>query len=225
MDSENLELEVGQASALTAEAYLRGAAHDSTYSRLHRTTRFCQADPRWLEVLGSLLERVGSRSWSYREGRNRSLWVLETSWVPSAPAASLRCPAAYARGYFDAEGGVPRELAARFYIQFVQKDREDLSGVRDALSGLGVQCGRLHNPSKRVDPHYWRFFVRAVSHECFLEKIGSWHLRKRAILEARCPPPPASQVFTPAAPSVGLGSRPRVLASTLPEANVRSKTT
>jgi hypothetical protein len=96
------------------EAYLQGALHDATYSRTHRTHRFGQADRGWLEILQSALEQLGHRSWSYREGRERNYWVVETT----APFLSVRYQARtlvgtlegldYVRGYFDAEGGMPR---------------------------------------------------------------------------------------------------------------------
>ncbi len=178
--------EADVASAAEAEAYLRGAAHDSTFSRIHRTTRFCQSDPRWLEVLAALLATLDRRCWSYREGRSRTLWVLETTWTPSGASGALSCaPDAYVRGYFDAEGGIPRSREARFYIQFVQKDRDDLSVAREILLSLGIRCGGLHNPSARADPNYWRFYVASASHLAFIERVRSWHPRKRSRLEVQ----------------------------------------
>lgn len=185
MAAEDLYREIAAASPDGAESYLLGAAHDSTYSRLHRTTRFCQRDEAWLEGLRMLLEQIGQRSWSYREGQDRSLWVLETSWRGAQEGVLAQDPAAYIRGYFDAEGGVPRDPASRFYVQFVQKDREDLSRLRDSLLRLGIVCGCLHNPSTRVDPDYWRFYIGSASHQKFAKVIGSWHPRKRRLLEAR----------------------------------------
>ena len=90
---------------------------------------------------------------------------------------------AYVRGYFDAEGGVPRNSANRFYIQFVQKDFEELEKVRNMLEELGIRCGKIHNPSIKVDPEYWRFFVRAQSYQRFIELIGSWHPIKGLFLQ------------------------------------------
>lgn len=176
-------LEVMAARANEAEAYLRGAAHDATYSRLHMTTRFCQADREWLVVLAALLTSIGSRSWIYREGKERSVWVLETSWRPSAEGLQPGDSAAYVRGYFDAEGGIPRSPDARFYIQFVQKDHDDLEDARGRLVGLGITCGRLHNPSARVDANYWRFYVASRSFDEFIRLVGSWHPRKRRRLD------------------------------------------
>lgn len=183
LDAELLT-EIRSASANEAAAYLLGAAHDATFSGSHRTTRFCQADLPWLEVLAELLLKLGIRSWTYREGRDRSLWVLECSWrAPAWFQEEPRAKRAYARGYFDAEGGIPRSPKARFYVQFVQKDREDLERVREILVDNAIACGRVHNPSARVDPDYWRFYVAAASHERFKQNIGSWHPRKRARLE------------------------------------------
>ncbi len=92
---------------------------------------------------------------------------------------------AYARGYFDAEGGIPRDPSSRFYVQFVQKDRADLDELRLRLETQGLSCGRLHNPSAAVDCDLWRFYVLARSHEEFMRRVSSWHPRKRRLLEAR----------------------------------------
>ena len=85
---------------------------------------------------------------------------------------------AFIRGYFDAEGGIPRNTADRFYIQLVQKDLADLTRVRTILEGIDIHCGRIHNPSINVDPDYWRFYVLAESHEDFIRSVSSWHPRK-----------------------------------------------
>lgn len=183
-----LEVILDEARAATpaaANAYLCGAAHDACFNQMHKTTRFAQRDVRWLEVLHTLLDRLGHRSWTYREGQ-RSVHILETCWT--AGSQELRSPrekAAYIRGYFDAEGGVPRDPKARFYIQFVQKDRRDLDEARQLCLSLGLACGRLHNPSANVDPHYWRFYVVSRSYSCFGEIVGSWHPGKRGILDSR----------------------------------------
>lgn len=184
--------EIRSTDPTTAAAYLNGAVHDATYSSRHRTTRFSQHGVGWLYVLRQLLLSLGKRSWIYREGHNRQVWVLESTWrgrrreaigrgvEPSSPGEN----AAYLRGYFDAEGGIPLSAEARFYIQMVQKDRADLEKARNMLVDLGVDCGVLHNPSVRVDPDYWRFYVAARSHLQFIERVGSWHPRKRARLES-----------------------------------------
>ena len=89
------------------------------------------------------------------------------------------------RGYFDAEGGIPQRLDAPFYVQFVQKDAVSLTQVKDILEGFGIACGVVHNPSRKVDPEYWRFFVRRQSHALFIRVVGSWHPRKALLLKHR----------------------------------------
>ena len=88
--------------------------------------------------------------------------------------------AAYIRGFFDAEGGIPHMRTAKLYIQLVQKDREKMQSIKSVLQSLGIKTGMLHNPSHRVDPNYWRCFVSTASHADFARIIGSSHPMKRA---------------------------------------------
>ena len=53
------------------------------------------------------------------------------------------------------------------------------------LESWGIDCGRIHNPSQSVDPGYWRFYIRSESHHRFMAMVGSWHPRKRRLIEAR----------------------------------------
>ncbi len=188
---QRLHAELLATGAEGLEAYLQGALRDGTWSARHRTHRIGQSDPGWLCLLESALRALGHRSWTYREGRDRQLWVLETT----APFLSLRYDASplvgaltgihYVRGYFDAEGGMPRSSNSRLYFQFCQKDRSNLEVVLEILESWGISCGRVHNPSHRVDPDYWRFYVLASSHERFMKLVGSWHPRKRQQMETR----------------------------------------
>ena len=144
-----------------------------------------------MHLLKGLLAKIGHRSWIYKEGRSRDVYVLETTakflnlrFDPSR-LKSEENAIAYVRGYFDAEGGIPRNLPKRFYVQFSQKNKLSLRRVKLILEELRIECGKIHNPSKKVDPDYWRFFVRANSWSPFMEKIGSWHPRKQEILFER----------------------------------------
>ncbi len=179
---------IEQASRAECRAYLLGASRDGTFNRLHGTTRIAQSDTRWLTLIQLLLTKLGSRSWIYREGK-RDVWVVETKWRDGGPTeiSAMAEKTAFVRGYFDAEGGVPRDQARRFYIQITQKSWSDLIMVRDFLEDIGISCGRVHNPSFRVDPSYWRFFVLTRFHVDFAMKVSSWHPRKRLILDARFP--------------------------------------
>ena len=71
------------------------------------------------------------------------------------------------------------------YIQFCQKNRQSLEMVARLLQAESIWCGRVHNPSVRVDPDYWRVFVRTRSHEAFMCLVGSWHPMKRQQIENR----------------------------------------
>jgi hypothetical protein len=185
---QRLHAELLATSASGAWSYLFGAAHDATVSRRHGTVRFGQADVTWLAVVRSLLSQLGQRAWMYREGSTREFWVLETSarWLAARPELSTtERRRAYARGYFDAEGGIPRSRSARFYIQFVQRDRRDIANLRTMLETEGIVCGKLHRPSRNADHLVWRFYVAAASHRGFVSSVGSWHPRKRSLLAAR----------------------------------------
>ena len=164
-------------------AYLQGALHDA-YRRKNRI-RFSQKGTEWLTVLKNLLEHLGHKSWMYREGK-RDVYDLETTaefldfkFDPRSLTTNNE-QASYIRGFFDAEGGIPHARSAKFYIQLVQKDQEKIQVIQDILKSLGIKTGVLHNPSRRIDPNYWRCFVTTSSHTDFARIIGSFHPLKRA---------------------------------------------
>lgn len=170
------------------KAYLQGALHDA-YRRQNRI-RFSQKGTEWLTVLKDLLNYLGHKSWMYREGK-RDVYDLETTAAfldfkldPLSIKTSEE-KAAYIRGFFDAEGGIPHNRNASLYIQLVQKDRVKMQKLKEILQSLGIKTGVLHNPSYRVDPNYWRCFVSAASHTDFARIIGSWHPMKRMRFEER----------------------------------------
>ena len=173
------------------KAYFWGALGDATYSRLHNTWRFSQSNRKWLLRLQGLLKQIGYRSWLYREGKKRQLYVLETTAkflsekTRSVNKLKQTEKIAFVRGFFDAEGGVPRNLNSRFYVQLAQKSLEELANVQEILEEIGIRCGKIHNPSVKVDPDYWRFFVQAQSYRDFIEMVGSWHPRKAKLLQDR----------------------------------------
>ncbi|MGH7685598.1 MAG: LAGLIDADG family homing endonuclease [Candidatus Dormibacteria bacterium] len=183
---QRLHAELLTATIPVTLAYLFGSLHDATLSSRHRTVRFGQSEVLWLQGLQLLFEKLGQRSWIYREGRERRLWILETSsrWIRTSPAfAGVDEHLAYARGYFDTEGSVPHDPATRFYIQFVQKNWVDIGALRQMLEQIDIRCGKLHNPSVRVDSEMWRFYVLAESHRAFAERVSSWHPLKRRRLD------------------------------------------
>ncbi|MBI1974299.1 MAG: LAGLIDADG family homing endonuclease [Candidatus Zambryskibacteria bacterium] len=171
------------------QAYLLGALHDASLNKKKRY-RFTQKGTEWLTFLQKLFQELGYKSWIYRE-RNREVYTLETlakfldfRFDPLTLVTNAE-KAAYIRGFFDAEGGVPRNVKAGFYIQLVQKDRTKIEKLVRMLSTLDISTGKIHNPSERVDPDYWRVYVRAKSHKNFASKIGSAHPIKGKILQTR----------------------------------------
>ena len=170
-------------------AYLQGAMHDASLNKGKRV-RFVQKYREWLVKLRQLLMAIGVRSWIYKEGKTRDLYVLETvcknlsfDFNPSALKSAAQ-KIAYLRGFFDAEGGTPRN-GKRFYIQLTQKNRAKIELLKKILNNLGIESGKIHNPSKKVDPNYWRIFVSTHSHQKFAKTIGSYHPIKKEIFRQR----------------------------------------
>ena len=153
------------------KAYLLGALHDATFSS-NRRFRYSQKGTEWLKALKALLKRIGYSSWIYKEGKGRDVYVLETL----AKFLDFKCNPLkfksnaekihYIRGFFDAEGGIPKNNK-RFYIQLVQSDKHKLQKIKKILEELEIKTGKIHNPSIKVDPDYWRMYVLAKSHQRF----------------------------------------------------------
>ena len=162
--------------------YLLGAMHDGTIRA--RTLRISQREKAYVLFLRGLIIANGGNAWIYREGRTRQLYVVEFSktFLGSPRVRTRGEMIDYVRGYFDAEGGIPSVPSSEPYVYFAQKNRRDLEGVRRILIRLGIACGKIHNPSRREDPNYWRFYVSRRSIRRFAELVGSWHPRKAEAL-------------------------------------------
>jgi len=171
-------------------AYLLGALHDGTYNRQHRSWRISQANLHWLELLQKLFAQIHCKSWIYKEGQRRGVFVIETTARflrnnVDVEKLDTQEKIAYIRGYFDAEGGIPKDNKHWMYIQLSQKNKPELEALVVVLEELGIKCGKVHCPSIKVDPEYWRFYVSRQSHQDFIRIIGSWHPRKQKILTMR----------------------------------------
>jgi len=172
------------------KAYLLGALHDGTFSS-NKRFRISQVGTDWLKILQGFFRELGYNSWIYREGKNRKVYVLETladfldfNFNPLTLRKAEE-KIGYIRGFFDAEGGIPRNEKARFYIQLVQNDKEKLEKLKILLNDLRIKTGKIHNPSQSVDPDYWRMYILADSQKIFLTKIKTWHPRKIKALKKR----------------------------------------
>jgi hypothetical protein len=60
-----------------------------------------------------------------------------------------------------------------------------LEKLKRLLNKLGIRTGRIHNPSKKVDPDYWRMYILVESQKKFVDVIGTWHPRKIRTLRKR----------------------------------------
>ena len=191
MTPQRLHAELLDAGAKGLEAYLQGALKDGGRSKRHNTHRIGQKEQAWLRFLSTIFDALGHRSWIYREGRDREFWILETTAAflsveyDPTPLVGTREGLYYAKGFFDAEGGMPKAVDARLYLQYTQKCRPTLEVLVKILQRADIDCGRVHNPSRKVDPNYWRFYVRADSHQRFMTLVGSWHPRKRLQIDNR----------------------------------------
>ena len=123
----------------------------------------------------------------YKEGKARNLYVVEfsRSFLKGFEINSQQDKIDYIRGYFDAEGGISRDPKVRYYIYFAQKNLKDLERVKKYIEEFGIICGKVHNPSKKADPNYWRFFISIKSYEVFARIVGSWHPIKSHFLRMK----------------------------------------
>jgi intein-encoded DNA endonuclease-like protein len=171
------------------KAYLLGALHDATFSSNCRF-RYSQKGTEWLKLLKALFNKIGYNSWIYKEGKEREIYVLETlanfldfKYNP-LKFKSRGEKIHYIKGFFDAEGGIPKNNK-QFYIQLVQSDKQKLKKIKKILEELEIETGKIHNPSVKVDPEYWRMYILASSCKRFAKIINSWHPRKIKILRKR----------------------------------------
>ena len=160
------------------KAYLLGALHDATERRT--TYRISQKSKEYVEFIAKGIKALGRKAWIYKEGQNRNVYVVEfsKSLLEEFKIQTQRQKVDYIKGYFDTEGGITKSKRVRYYIYFAQKDKKDLKQVRSYLQGLNINCGVVHNPSKRVDPDYWRFYVLSSSWNDFANRVSSFHPEK-----------------------------------------------
>ena len=165
--------------------YLLGMAHDGTSRQ--STYRIATNNSDFAEFLKKGIQTLFVGAWIYKEGKSRNLWIVEfpKKILKDVIIRSRKDKIEYVRGYFDAEGGIAKQSSVRYYLFFCQKDKKDLLQVKRYLEKLGIMCGTLHNPSKKVDPNYWRFYISAKSYADFARIIGSDHPEKRRYLRMK----------------------------------------
>ena len=168
-----------------SKAYLLGVMHDSTERK--NTYRISSKEKTYVQILADMIHEMGHNAWIYREGKTRDMYIVEFSKkiVKDVKIVNKQNKIDYIRGYFDAEGSVPISKNTRFYIYFAQKDKDDLEQLKSYITDLGIICGKTHNPSKKKDPNYWRFFISCKSYEPFIKEIGSMHPVKSQLLRMK----------------------------------------
>jgi hypothetical protein len=164
------------------KSYLIGLLHDGTERRY--TYRICQKEKEFIHFVAKEMQKIGIKAWTYQEGKKRNLWVVEFAkkHLSNIKINSLENKIDYICGFFDADGGIAQSCSVRFYIYFAQKDRLELERVKGLLKKTGINSGKLHNPSRKKDPDYWRFYISADPYNKFADKIGSCHPRKNYLL-------------------------------------------
>ena len=167
------------------KAYLLGVIHDASVRKT--TFRIATRSQFFAEVVQKGIKKLDRKAWMYKEGKDRNLWIVEfsKSLLKGIKPASMSEKLDFIRGFFDAEGGIARSSKVRFYLYFCQKDKVVLEEIKKDLNSFGIESGIVHNPSRRVDPNYWRFFIRAKSYKKFAEKVSSAHPEKLLILRKK----------------------------------------
>ena len=173
-----------QAPQIT-KAYLLGIIHDASVRKT--TYRVATKNQTFAEILKQGIIDLGRAAWIYKEGKSRNLWIVEfsKSLLNGMKIISKEEKLDFIRGFFDAEGGIAKSSKVRFYLYFCQKNKIILKEIKRHLVSFGIESGVIHNPSKRVDPNYWRFFIRAKSYKKFAKVVSSSHPEKLPILRIK----------------------------------------
>ena len=123
--------------------------HDGTVHGF--TVRISQKEESYVRMVRVLIIRSGGHACVYREGAAPALFVVEFSRSFLGPfrPSTIGEFAGYARGFFDAEGGVPRDPAKGAYVYFAQEDRAGLASFGTSCCGLTSRAGRCTVPVRR----------------------------------------------------------------------------
>lgn len=167
------------------KAYLLGVLHDATVRK--STFRLGTKNKLFSQIIKMGIKVLGGNAWVYKEGKLRNFWIVEfsRSFLKGTNIESRQSKVEYIRGFFDAEGGIARSSKVRFYLYFCQKDKKVLLKIKRYLTDFGIKSGVIHNPSRRIDPNYWRFFISSKSYKDFATLIGSNHPEKLLILRKK----------------------------------------
>ncbi len=172
--------------------------------------KLAQKNYEWLELINGIFKRnFGKGGLIYRERRRSASGVIrmyyilrifdkkvvdelmklfdivtpQTRWgTPTViKYAGIDLVSHYVRGFFDAEGGLPRDPihAKQHYVSFDQANLEALAFVRDKLMQMGYRPTRITRTG-----NIWQFrLTRREDIMRFKNEIGSWHPEKKRRLD------------------------------------------
>jgi len=181
-------ISIGGSSETTRETpfvsrhYLLGVLKDSTKTKY--TYRISQKGIDYPKLIANSIISYGNKAWIYKEGKDRDVYIVEFSRkvLDGVTIKTFQNKIDYIKGYSDAEGGICKSNNVRPYIYFCQKNYQELVELKEFLQELKISSGKIHNPSKRVDSNYWRFYISTKSHKDFVSVIGSAHPNKSRYL-------------------------------------------
>lgn len=186
-------------------AYLLGALRDATIDLREKKNyeiKIAQKDIRWLKLLQQLFEkyfqklgritnhvnntsilRINDKTIVNEIAEISEMKVPQDNWETPLVIKNSPLPiqVAYLRGFFDAEGGLPKnpQTSKQKYLSLSQKNKESLEFLRNILIKMEFNptnltiCGKV-----------WEFrLTRKKDILKFIEEIGSWHPEKRERLK------------------------------------------
>ena len=185
--------------------YLLGALRDATIDvrkGKNYEIKIAQRNLRWLKLLqklfgqyfknrGRITKHVNNTNILRINGREIVERIIQVSGI-KVPQNNWQTPEvmkkqqtagilAYIRGFFDAEGGLPKypKKNKQKYISFDQKNKEPLIFIRNKLVEYGYKPTKLTFTGGN-----WQFRITRKSHiKKFYQEIGSWHPEKRKKLK------------------------------------------
>lgn len=120
------------------------------------TFRIATKSKDFAEVIQRGIINLGRKAWIYKEGKSRDIYIVEFS----------------------------KSILNNTKLES-KKDKYKLLQLKKFLSELGILSGKVHNPSNRVDPNYWRFYISVKSYGKFAQIIGSSHPEKQRYLRMK----------------------------------------
>lgn len=173
--------------------YLVGALRDGCLTN-QKTIKFKQKNKEWLsETLIPLFFEIFNRKIKnniYNEKKQSVVWCLafkdkkiwnELKEAVERPPKTNEEVLYYIMGFWDTDGGCPREPSPnkKIYIKFTQKDKNSLDQLREMIESFEIKCGKTRVSEIGKNGTIWRFSItnRDGMYK-FCNIIGSFHPEK-----------------------------------------------